>query len=385
MTPMVQTGDPRRILVRGVNWLGDAVMTTPALQRLRERFPEARITLLTHAKLADLWRHYSGVDDVLTLTAEDSPWSVARKIKEAGARTFALALVLPNSPRAALEAWLARVPLRVGYARPWRNWLLTHAIPLRAEHLAMRKRSAAEIRALAQAADGGGRPRPRASFPASAHQMHEYLHLAGALGANPEPLPPILVVTAQERDQVQQALNRLLPGKVAALTTLLGMNPGAEYGPAKRWPAGKFAAVGRALAERTKDIVWVLFGGARDQAVCAEIAGEMLGGRVLNLAGKTTVRELMAWLSVCRVLLTNDTGPMHLAAALGTPVVVPFGSTSPELTGPGLPGEPRHALLAGEAPCAPCFLRECPIDFRCMAGITVEGVTAAIEAKGKFG
>ena len=99
---------------------------------------------------------------------------------------------------------------------------------------------------------------------------------------------------------------------------------------------------------------------------------------ILNLAGQTSLRELMALLKLCRVLLTNDTGPMHVAAALGTPVVVPFGSTSPELTGPGLPGDPRHRLLKSDAPCSPCFLRECPIDFRCMNGISVERVVEAV-------
>ena len=99
---------------------------------------------------------------------------------------------------------------------------------------------------------------------------------------------------------------------------------------------------------------------------------------IWNLAGKTSLRELMALLKLCRVLLTNDSGPMHVAAALGTPVVVPFGSTSPELTGPGLPGDARHRLLKSDAPCAPCFLRECPIDFRCLNGITVERVVEAV-------
>ena len=104
---------------------------------------------------------------------------------------------------------------------------------------------------------------------------------------------------------------------------------------------------------------------------------------IFNLAGKTSLRELMALLKSCRVLLTNDTGPMHVAAALGTPVVVPFGSTSPELTGPGLPGDPRHRLLKSAAPCSPCFLRECPIDFRCLTGISVASVVdAVIQAAG---
>ena len=111
--------------------------------------------------------------------------------------------------------------------------------------------------------------------------------------------------------------------------------------------------------------------------LCDEIAG-LAGGNVLNLAGKTSLRELMACLKLCRVLLTNDSGPMHVAAALGTPVVVPFGSTAPDLTGPGLPNDPRHHLMKSDAPCSPCFRRTCPIDLRCMTGISVHSIVEAV-------
>jgi heptosyltransferase-2 len=123
-----------------------------------------------------------------------------------------------------------------------------------------------------------------------------------------------------------------------------------------------------------------LFGGKNDQLLTAQIESSIVNRQssISSLAGKTSLRELMALLKLCRVLLTNDTGPMHVAAALGTPVVVPFGSTSPELTGPGLPGDARHRLLKSDAPCSPCFLRECPIDFRCMNGISVERVVEAV-------
>jgi len=157
------------------------------------------------------------------------------------------------------------------------------------------------------------------------------------------------------------------------------MNPGAEYGPAKRWPVERFIAAAQEIQKRT-NCVWLLFGGTGDAAITGQIAASLRASRVAfhALAGQTTLRELMALLKLCRVLLTNDSGPMHVAAALGTPVVVPFGSTSPELTGPGLPGDPRHRLLKSDAPCSPCFLRECPIDFRCMQGIGVERAAAAV-------
>ena len=134
---------PRRILVRGVNWLGDAVMTTPALLRLREKFPAAHIVLLCPEKLADLFQHHPAVNEIISFRADESVLAVGKKLR---AGRFDLALVLPNSPRSALEVFLARIPRRVGHARPWRNWLLTDRVAPRAAEAPMRKRSPAEIR-----------------------------------------------------------------------------------------------------------------------------------------------------------------------------------------------------------------------------------------------
>jgi heptosyltransferase-2 len=368
----------RRLLVRGVNWLGDAVMTTPALRRLREALPDTRISLLTHAKLHDLWRNHPGIDEVLTFSDGEKPWVIGRRLRAAN---FTTALILPNSPRSALEMWFARVPRRIGYERPWRNWLLTRRVAARPGRLEMRKLSDAEVRARIEAGRRAGKSAPRAPLPASAHQMHEYLHLATALGANPNPTAPKLTVLDQEVREVERTwLSRTQAANAdREPTMLLGLNPGAEYGPAKRWPAERFAAVARAVSARKRGVVWFVFGGPADHE-SGEAIAKLAGDSVYNVAGKTSLREFMALLKLCRVLLTNDTGPMHIAAALGTPVVVPFGSTSPELTGPGLPGDPRNALIRGEAPCAPCFRRTCPIDFRCMTSISVERVTADVLA-----
>lgn len=369
---------PRRVLVRSVNWLGDAVMTSPALQRLRQALPAAHVTLLTHEKLAPLWLHHPSLDATVTFASNESPWTVARRLRESA---FEVALVLPNSPRAALEVWLARIPRRLGYPRPWRNWFLTQLVAPRPGSVPMRKLSAKQVDLLVHAPavnrDGTSRTTHHPS-----HQIHEYLHLVAALGANAEPLPPKLEITAAEMQAAEHALlsgsrtewQNSLCGKPLLL---LGLNPGAEYGPAKRWPAERFAAAVQGISRRADNCAWLLFGSASDSSLCLDIA-QRAGGRVLNLAGKTSLRQFMALLRLCRVLLTNDTGPMHLAAALGTPVVVPFGSTAPELTAPGLPDDPRHRLLKSAAPCSPCFRRTCPIDFRCMLGITVDQVVAAV-------
>jgi heptosyltransferase-2 len=359
-----------------VNWLGDAVMATPALMRLRERFPEAHITLLTPEKLSDLWLHHPAVNEVVPFADDEGLISVSRRLK---GENFDLALVLPNSPRSALEIWRARIPNRVGYARPWRNWFLTQLVQERSDAVAMRKRSVNEIQRLIRS------PAPAQLSTlnpqlVSAHQIHQYLHLVAALGANPEPLAPRLVVT---EDEVTVARKKFgLEQMAASGRPLLALNPGAEYGPAKRWPIERFIEAARQIQQRT-NCFWVILGGRGDTGLGARVSAEIEPPSShftlhANLAGQTSLRELMTLLRLCRVLLTNDTGPMHVAAALGTPVIVPFGSTSPELTGPGLPGDPRHHLLKSDVPCAPCFLRECPIDFRCMNGISVGRVVEAV-------
>ena len=364
---------PRRLLVRGVNWLGDAVMTTPALLRLRQALPETRITLLTPEKLADLWRHHPALDGVIPFESDESLWSVARRLRRGA---FDTALLFPNSPRSALEAWLARIPQRVGAARPWRNGFLTRALSPQPGVESMRKRGVGEIRRLA--ADPGAL---RPSFPAASHQIHHYLRLAAAMGARPEPLAPSLEVRPAEVDEVLRRFAGL--GALAAEGPLFGLNPGAEYGPAKRWPKERFIAAALELRNRTR-CRWWIFGGKADQALADEIVAALRQAApqdtpiARSLAGQTSLRELCAALKACAVVLTNDTGPMHVAAAVGVPVVVPFGSTSPELTGPGLPGDPAHRLLLPVAGCAPCFRRVCPVDFRCMESVSVTRAADAV-------
>lgn len=369
-----------RLLVRGVNWLGDAVMTTPALVRLREALPGTHITLLTHEKLADLWAQHPAVDAVVTFGAKDNIFTVGSRLR---AERFDAALLLPNSARAALEVALARIPRRIGYSGGGRGWLLTNSIARRSEIFSMRKRDETEILELI----GGGVAIRGAEATTPSHHIHHYLHLVTALGAKPEPIAPRIEVTGTE---VDDALRRLAPSpKSNHPAPLFGLVPGAEYGPAKRWPRERFVEAAIEIHRRTH-CRWLLFGGKADAELCAHIADEAArrigtstsiehpASTFVNLAGRTTLRELCALLRACRVVLTNDTGPMHLAAAVGTPVVALFGSTSPELTAPGLPGDTRHQLLRAGSPCSPCFLRECPIDFRCMTGIQVTQVVESV-------
>jgi heptosyltransferase-2 len=355
---------PKKILVRGVNWLGDAVMTTPALLRLRERFREAEITILSPEKLGALYLEHPAVDRVLLFGKEDNVFGIGRWLRD---EQFDLAIVFPNSPRSALEVFLSLAPERVGYARPWRNWMLTRRITERPNTVTMRKRTPAEVRA--RIADGARRE----TFPASSHHVHHYLHLVGEMGCNPAVLAPLVHVNDHEVAAISERLQ-------IGSRPVFGLNPGAEYGPAKRWPEERFVEAALALHRET-NCLWLILGGRGDRELAARLAKQLeqrIGGEsVRNIAGETSLRELCAVVKRCDLLLTNDTGPMHVAAAVGTSLVVPFGSTSPELTGPGLPGGGASQILPGEAECAPCFLRECPVDFRCMKNISVEVVVQA--------
>lgn len=322
---------PFRIVIRSTNWLGDAVMTIPAVRAFKRGRPDAHVTVLTPAKLADLWMAMDEVDDVLPIESDEGLFAVASKLKG----KFDVAIVLPNSLRSALEAWLAGIPRRVGYAGHHRRWLLNQVFR---ERKSKKKANA-------------GRPK---------HQVYHYLALAESCGAD---VSNVLEITAAA------------PSPACARAPRLGVVPGAEYGSAKRWLPERFAEVMRRIHEDTL-ADWRMFGVAKDSEV-ADLILSQAGISCVDLVGKTTLRELIDELRQCDVLLTNDTGTMHLAASLGVPVVAIFGSTEPELTGPLGKG---HIILRKKVECAPCFLRECPIDFRCMKGIEVAEVVEAIRS-----
>ncbi len=315
-----------RILVRGTNWLGDSVMSASAVRALKLGRPDAHITVAAPAKLAPVWRLLPEVDEVLALP-EKSLWATARLLRSQP--RFDAAVLFPNSLRSALEVWLAGVPRRVGFAGHRRRWLLNQIVP------------------------------PANPAPPQ-HQVHHYLQIIRHLGGPAEvmPFPP------QQRAPITD-------GHVVKL----GLCPGAEYGPAKRWLPERFAEVASAVAA-AHPVQWQLFGTAADADVGEAIAAQ-LGDHCINRIGKTSLDDLIAELRECRLLLTNDTGTMHLATLVGVPVVAVFGSTEPRLTGPLGTG---NVVIRHHVECSPCFLRECPIDFRCMHAVSAEEVTARVLA-----
>ena len=352
---------PQNLLIRGVNWLGDAVMTLPAITRLREALPTTRFSLLTHEKLYGLWEHTAHFDHVLTFAKGESPFLIGKRLKS---EDFDTSLILPNSLSTALEAWYAGIPRRIGYAGNLRSPLLTHAITARPKAIPMQKRVAIDIEYRLI-----NHLKPQ-TFPATAHHIHQYLHLAQHLGASTQPLAPQLKRTGDVPSFSATKQPRPYIGLIA----------GAEYGPAKRWPTEYFIETATQLIEQ-RQAHMLLLGGPGDRDIASEIADALPADHHTNLAGRTTLPELVSALAACDAVITNDTGPMHVAAAAGTPVIVPFGSTSPDLTGPGLPNDPNspHQLLRTTADCSPCFLRKCPIDSRCLKEITPTDTVAAVK------
>ncbi len=323
---------PFQILIRSSNWLGDAAMSVPAVRAIRAGRPDARVTIAAPEKIASMWKLVAEVDAIIPLPRSrllSVVWLLRRE------PSFDVAILFPNSVRAALESWLTRIPRRVGYRGHWRRWLLNQIVPV-----------------------------PRKPGPPEHHSLR-FLRIARECGADAFGSDRSRAGIGYSTPKVQIAINRQ-PIKI-------GLCPGAEYGPAKRWLPERFAEAVEKISAQSS-VRWILLGTPRDATVGDQIAAA-LGDHCVNRIGQTTLDQLIDELRECRLLLTNDTGTMHLAALLGVPIVAIFGSTEPRLTGPLGNG---HMVLRHHVECSPCFLRECPIDFRCMKAVSVQEVANAV-------
>ena len=337
----------KKILVRGPNWIGDAVLSEPALSAVGRMFPEAEVTLLVHPSIADLFQGHPGVQHLEVYDHHgihkgiSGKWALAQTLRR---RRFDLAILFQNAFEAALGAFLSGIPWRYGYARDGRSFMLTDAIPVTKETAAL-------------------------------HQVHYYLDLVKPLGMCATVKEPHLYVSAQERGAMHE---RLAEWGVGTHDKILGINPGSLYGGAKRWLPTRFAEtadrVVKAWQEAQGVPVRVLIVGAKGEEELGQAIATQMQLPPLVLSGKTTIRELMAVVTRCDLFLTNDTGPMHLATALGVPVVAVFGPTDWRTTAP-VGGD--HRVVRHHVECAPCLLRECPIDHRCMTQVTVDQVSEA--------
>ena len=337
------------------NWLGDAVMALPALADLRGHFPQDRLLVAARPSVAPLYDLVPGLDGVIPLATARGFASLvremqadARAIRGVGAST---AILFPNSMRVAATAVLAGVPERWGYNRDMRRLLLTRGVG-------------------------------RANRPA--HQVDVYRHLVSSLGVVTGAREPALEVPGSQVDDTRAWLVGLGwdPSR-----PLVGLAPGAAYGGAKRWPPDRVAHVAAGLV-RDHAATCVVVGSAADADTAARVvsgavamAGETARAHVIDLAGRTTLARLAGVLSACRAFVSNDSGAMHLAAALGTPLVALFGPTNEQATGPVARPGSTASVIVGPAWCRPCGLRECPIDHRCMRNIAADPVLQAVSER----
>lgn len=331
-----------RIVVRGTNWVGDAVMSVPALRELRRLLPDAHITIVTRSWAKELFADADFLDDLLIYDRR-GPWSVFQQTAEWRRRKFDLAVLFPNAFEAALIAALARVPLRIGYATDGRRALLTNPLPL-------------------------------PEWRSSKHEIFYYLNIAAELER-------LLHGTKTIGDQDPDASLRISGTRrieVSALLraqgvrdgrSLVALCPGSINSRAKRWPAERYAALADSLIDELSAEV-LLIGSPEEVDVSLDVRRRMRNSPIM-MTGKTDLAQAAAVLSLVDLLVTNDTGPAHIASALGRPTLVIFGPTNPLTT---RPFSPAAEIVRHPPDCAPCMLRDCPIDHRCMTAISPQEV-----------
>lgn len=344
--------EAKKILIRAPNWVGDVIMSWPAVEAIARALPRASLSALARPAVADLYRELPAIREVLSA---DNPasfggsiprlWRGLRSLSEQiRSRQFEAAILLPNSFRAALEVWLAKVPVRIGYARDGRSFLLTEAIAL---------------------------PRKRQIPP---HESYYYLELVRRMGLMAELAEVGEVELPLGARGIEQAGRRLAAAGLRKGSLRIAFAPGASYGSAKCWPVERYAALADGLIDAFRADV-LLFGTLADRPA-AEAIARLMKHRPVIFAGETNLPEFAALLRCCDLFIGNDSGAMHMAAAVGLPVVAVFGSTDPLGTGPLTR---QRTIVQHKVFCSPCFLRTCPIDHRCMKRIGVDDVYQAAQ------
>ncbi len=333
----------RNILVRATNWVGDAVMSVSALQALRERFPSARISILARPWVAGLYGREPFCDELIPYEAPRGWNGIGDKLRiaaELRARKFDCAILLQNAFEAAALARMAGIPVRIGYARDGREWLLSHPIPV---------------------------PRPDET---PRHQRFYYLELLKrAKLIDSYPVDPAIRLSGAPA-AAKKGRERFYQASIKG--PVVGVSPGAAYGGAKRWLPERFAEAAMIVA-RERNATVAIFGAKEELPVCELVQQhlDVLHQPCVNFAGATSLSEFIEMAAACDVFLTNDSGPMHIASALGLPTVAIFGATDDVATGPT---GPLSRVVREPVDCSPCLLRECPIDHRCMVRVTAERV-----------
>lgn len=339
--------DPKKILVRSTNWIGDAVMSTPALRSIRMAFPESEISLLAYPWVSDVFRYSPRVDRIIPYEKKGRHRGLrglAQLAAELRRERFDCAILLQNAFEAAVLSVWARIPVRAGYATDGRSLLLSHRVQ-------------------------------KAPTIVVKHEVFYYQRLLRGLSIPTGGNELEIFLPGFEIDAAKAQLHQLA-GAHSASSLLIGFNPGAAFGPAKRWPAARFAELAVLLGRRY-DAHILLFGSTADRPTTAEIL-RLVGkkARLTDLAGATKLITAMALIGECDAFVTNDSGLMHIAAALHTPQVALFGSTDHIATGPY---SASAVVIRKALPCSPCKRKKCPLGhFHCMKMITSDEVFAAL-------
>jgi heptosyltransferase II len=333
-------GGINKILIRGTNWIGDAILTLPAVNSIRATYPQAHIGMLVKPWVADIYRLFSAVDELIIFENKfDTPLGVFRLARMLKGKNYDVAILLQNAIEAAIISLAARIPLRAGYDSDARGLLLTHRV-----------HRTQELREV--------------------HQIDYYLEMVKALGCVPVDREMHLEAKINPLD-AQNILRKFIPDTEK---TIIGIAPGATYGPAKRWFSDRFAMVADKLNEHLSSQA-ILLGGKADGEV-AQTVQRLAQTKLINLSGKTTLREAIYLISQCHLFISNDSGLMHIAGALNIPTIALFGSTNPATTAPV--GN-KSIIVRREVSCSPCLKEICPTDFRCMKQISVEDVFTAAQ------
>ncbi len=328
----------KNILIRGTNWIGDAVMTIPAVNAVRNTFPQARICILAKPWLAEVYRLCPSLDEIILFHDPGFHSGITGKIKlgnELRKLKFDAAILLQNAIEAAIITWWAGIPIRAGYNSDGRGLLLTHSVQ---RTTAIRK----------------------------VHQTKYYLEMVKALGCQSAETN-VHLKPGKEYETLSETL--FDEHGIGRDTFFIGIAPGAAYGPAKRWFPESFAAVADRLMDDFSAQA-LLFGSSADRK-STDAVQRNATHPLINLAGKTNLKETIAMIARCNLFISNDSGLMHVAGALHIPTVAIFGSTNPITTSPA--GDKSVVVYKG-ASCSPCLKETCPTDFRCMEMVTVEEV-----------
>ena len=333
-----------RILIRATNWVGDAVMTMPALEAVRANFPDANITVLARPWVIPLLENNPAVNRVIPYHRgngfKNDFLEIIHVIRQIRAEDFNLAILFQNAFEAALLTFLGGIKNRVGYNTDGRGFLLSHGVRRRDDIM-------------------------------KGHQVEYYLAILRGMDWQAKSKDPTLFVDPKEIESVGAML---LTHGIDVGHFVVALSPGAIYGPAKRWPAERFAQIGDWATEKWGAKVLIL-GSEGEKEICDGVSKAMKQS-ALNLSGMTSLAGAMALIKRCGFFVTNDSGLMHVAAAIGVPLVAVFGSTDPIATGPR---SPNARIVQHETECAPCLKPECPEDYRCMLSITPEEVWQEME------